>query len=112
MTRCDAIDTDVQGYLSSVRTGDARWMIFSRNVKRIFEYLAKKEIKTILVLDEFDRAETLFQNETKRFELFRTLFRTVSIISLPLPYPGGIYTRLKMQRIRAPRFMAFWTLNR
>lgn len=74
LTRCDAMDTDVQGYLSSVRTGDARWMIFSRNVKRIFEYLAKKEIKTILVLDEFDRAETLFQNETKRFELFRTLF--------------------------------------
>ena len=58
------------------------WPVFLRSIKEIFRELARKNIKTILVLDEFDNASTIFceqDNEsgvvsTQRFELFRTIF--------------------------------------
>ena len=68
------LDAEVGTYLSSMEDEALKWIVFSRNIKRIFEYLAGQEIKTILVLDEFDNAATLFEKETKYFELFRTLF--------------------------------------
>lgn len=50
------------------------WIKFNRTIKKIFEELAVMQIKTILVLDEFDNASTLFNAGTKHFELFRTIF--------------------------------------
>ena len=53
---------------------DLPWIKMSRSVKKIFAYLSENNIKTILVLDEFDNATSLFDGGTKHFELFRTLF--------------------------------------
>lgn len=50
------------------------WIKMSRTVKKIFGHLSDTNIKTILVLDEFDNASTLFSEGTKHFELFRTIF--------------------------------------
>lgn len=50
------------------------WIKLNRTVKKIFEELDSIGIKTILVLDEFDNATTLFNEGTKHFELFRTIF--------------------------------------
>ncbi len=74
LLRLGELEAEVGAYLSSMEDEALKWIVFSRNIKRIFEYLAEREIKTILVLDEFDNAATLFEKETKYFELFRTLF--------------------------------------
>lgn len=66
--------TDIEGYLNSMESDDTTWIKMSRNVKRIFEYLSNVGLKTILVLDEFDNATALFNEGTRHFELFRTIF--------------------------------------
>jgi len=50
------------------------WIKMSRTIKKIFGHLSEINIKTILILDEFDNASTLFNKGTKHFELFRTIF--------------------------------------
>jgi hypothetical protein len=50
------------------------WIKLNRTIKKIFEELSNAGIKTILVLDEFDNASVLFDEGTKHFELFRTIF--------------------------------------
>lgn len=50
------------------------WIKLNRTIKRVFEELSNIGIKTILVLDEFDNASVLFNEGTKHFELFRTVF--------------------------------------
>ena len=50
------------------------WIEMIWTIKKIFAYLADINIKTILVLDEFDNASKLFIEGTKHFELFRTIF--------------------------------------
>ena len=60
------------------------WDVFSGNIIRIFKYLNKLRIKSILVFDEFDSAKTLISSDsdsgasgnlkTQQFALFRTVF--------------------------------------
>lgn len=50
------------------------WIKLNRTIKSIFEYLSDINVKTILVMDEFDNARLIFNGETKHFELFRTIF--------------------------------------
>ncbi len=59
-----------------------QWDEFAGNIIRIFKYLNKLKIKSILVFDEFDSAKTLFSDgsndagnlKTQQFALFRTVF--------------------------------------
>ena len=82
-------DTDKLRYVSSLKeklakitdaesspdlSDDCQWIKFSNNIKAIFKYLKKLEIKAILVFDEFDRAKDLFVLKTPQFALFRTIF--------------------------------------
>lgn len=60
--------------LDDIAQNDNIWIRFSRNIKRVFYCLAELNIKTVLILDEFDNATTLFNEGTKHFELFRTVF--------------------------------------
>lgn len=57
-----------------VKSSDIPWIKLNHAVKAIFEKLAIMQIKTIIVLDEFDNASLLFNEGTKHFELFRTIF--------------------------------------
>ena len=57
----------------NVMTTNLLWPKFLRSVKNAFEILKELKYKVILVLDEFDHAQTIF-TDTKHFELFRTLF--------------------------------------
>lgn len=57
-----------------LQTDSLPWIKFNRTVKKIFEELAVIGLKTIIVLDEFDNASSLFSEGTKHFELFRTIF--------------------------------------
>ncbi len=50
------------------------WIKFIRYVKKLFSKIKEAGFKVIIVIDEFDYAQELFKNETKYYELFRTLF--------------------------------------
>lgn len=50
------------------------WVEFEENIVDIFDELNDLGIRTIIVLDEFDYAESLFEGKTHYFELFRTIF--------------------------------------
>lgn len=60
--------------LKMMETDSVPWIKLNRTIKKIFEELSNIGIKTILVLDEFDNASVLFNEGTKHFELFRTVF--------------------------------------
>ena len=67
------------GYLSEllddIKNGsDMEWVEFEENIVDIFDELNDLNIRTIIVLDEFDYAEDLFEGKTHYFELFRTIF--------------------------------------
>ena len=66
--------SDIKDGLASMEADELPWIKMSRNVKKIFSYLSDIGIKVILVLDEFDNASALFNEGTKHFELFRTIF--------------------------------------
>lgn len=53
---------------------DMEWVEFEENIVDIFDELKSLGIRTIIVLDEFDYAEDLFEGKTHYFELFRTIF--------------------------------------
>lgn len=65
---------EVADYFADMDNAYLPWIRMSRSVKKIFRYLSEINIKTILVLDEFDNAASLFKEGTKHFELFRTIF--------------------------------------
>lgn len=64
----------ISSCFENMECDDLPWIKLSRSVKKIFGFLEELNIKTILVLDEFDNAATLFSEGTKHFELFRTIF--------------------------------------
>ena len=47
---------------------------------KIFSFLKSEGIETIIVLDEFDSAGTLFENKTENYGIFRTVFSEYSNI--------------------------------
>lgn len=53
---------------------DLKWEKFQNNITKIFRFLKKLHIRSILVFDEFDRAASLFTLGTAQFSLFRTIF--------------------------------------
>lgn len=59
--------------LSCFLEDNLEWNSQNSTIKRIFSLLEKQNIKTILVLDEFDNASKIFEG-THHFELFRMLF--------------------------------------
>lgn len=84
-----------------------KWEMFSGNIIKIFKYLNKLNIKSILVFDEFDSAKNLFSSnsgdsntlKTQQFALFRTVFSDgdMSVFSITLSrrkiqtIEGGVY---------------------
>lgn len=60
------------------------WVEFEENIVDIFDELNELKIRTIIVLDEFDYAENLFEGKTHYFELFRTLFADHKVSSMLL----------------------------
>lgn len=60
--------------LEQIQQDDINWVKFNRKIKDIFEYLNDNNVRTIMILDEFDNAQKIFSEGTKHFELFRILF--------------------------------------
>lgn len=69
--------------LEQIKTSNSmEWVEFEENIVDIFDELNELGIRTIIVLDEFDYAEGLFEGKTHYYELFRTLFADHKISSL------------------------------
>ena len=66
---------ELNEYLSVLNSfNDVPWIKFIRYVKKTFLKIKEACFKVIILFDEFDYAQELFKNETKYYELFRTLF--------------------------------------
>jgi len=63
-------------------SSNMEWVEFEENIIDIFDELNELGIRTIIVLDEFDYAENLFEGKTHYFELFRTLFADHKVSSM------------------------------
>lgn len=64
----------LDNYFDAIEDDNIPWIKLNRTIKSIFEYLSDINVKTILIMDEFDNARLIFNGETKHFELFRTIF--------------------------------------
>ena len=67
------IDEDVRDWFEVLYEERTPWIKFVRTIKKLFSYISDNKIKTIIVLDEFDNASTIFESQTSKWELFRTL---------------------------------------
>lgn len=65
---------EIKDYFNDIENDNIKWIKLTRTVEKIFAYLSEKNLKTILILDEFDNAKILFEEKTRYFELFRTIF--------------------------------------
>lgn len=65
-------DRYLDGFLI-MESKELKWPELRQSIKGIFSYIARLNIRTVLVLDEFDNAKKLFDKRTERFELFRTI---------------------------------------
>lgn len=65
---------EVEECIKSIENQPIIWIKMVRNIKNTFEKIAQNNYKVIIALDEFDNATDLFNGETKKFELFRTIF--------------------------------------
>lgn len=72
--RKDLMDDEIADLLSNFDEDELKWVKLNHSVKDTFEYLRELEIKVILVLDEFDRASVVFENDTKKYDMLRELF--------------------------------------
>ena len=80
------INEEQQTWFDSVKSNPIEWIYFQRNIKEIFQWISEQNVRIILVLDEFDNASVLFNQDnrgTSRFELFR------EILSAP-PYKDSV----------------------
>lgn len=73
LNKIGLINVELYKMFSKIDNDSLKWIDFNETLKEIFEYLKEQELKTILVLDEFDKAESIFENDTKKFELLRNL---------------------------------------
>lgn len=69
----ELMDDEIGDLLSNFDKEELKWVKLNHSVKDIFEYLSELEIKVILVLDEFDRASIVFENDTKKYDMLREL---------------------------------------
>lgn len=67
------ITDDVLKDFQMLEQDNLQWIKLRSVVKRIFLYLSEQQLKTIMVLDEFDYAAELFNSETQKYELFRSV---------------------------------------
>lgn len=61
---------------------NVQWADFAEDITDIFHELLELQIRTVIVLDEFDHAEQLFEGKTHYFELFRTIFSDLKVSSM------------------------------
>lgn len=73
LQRKELMDDELEGLLANFDEDDLKWVKLNHSVKDTFEYLNEIEIKVILVLDEFDRASFVFENDTKKYDMLREL---------------------------------------
>lgn len=73
LQRKELMDDELDDLLAKFDEDDLKWVKLNHSVKDIFEYLNELEIKAILVLDEFDRASVVFENDTKKYDMLREL---------------------------------------
>ena len=67
LQRKELLDDELEELLSNFDEEELKWVKLNHSVKDTFEYLNELEIKVILVLDEFDRASVVFENDTKKY---------------------------------------------
>lgn len=67
------ITEDILKDFMMLEQDNLQWIKLRSVVKRIFLYLSEKQLKTIMILDEFDYAAELFNSETQKYELFRSV---------------------------------------
>lgn len=67
------LDDEIKDLLANFDEDDLKWVKLNHSVKDTFEYLNEIEIRVILVLDEFDRASVVFENDTKKYDMLREL---------------------------------------
>lgn len=73
LQRKELLDDELKKLLSNFDEEKLKWVKLNHSVKDTFEYLNELEIKVILVLDEFDRASVVFENDTKKYDMLREL---------------------------------------
>lgn len=73
LQRKELMDDEIEELLSNFDEEELKWVKLNHSVKDTFEYLNELEIKVILVLDEFDRASVVFENDTKKYDMLREL---------------------------------------
>lgn len=73
LEKSNLITKELIDLFSRIEDEDLPWIKLRSTIKRIFLYLSERQLKSILVLDEFDYASELFNSETKKFELFRSV---------------------------------------
>lgn len=73
LQRKELLDGELEELLSNFDEEELKWVKLNHSVKDTFEYLNELEIKVILVLDEFDRASVVFENDTKKYDMLREL---------------------------------------
>ena len=67
------MDDEIENLLANFDEDNLKWIKLNHSVKDTFEYLNEIEIKVILVLDEFDKASTVFESDTKKYDMLREL---------------------------------------
>lgn len=73
LQRKDLLDDELDDLLSNFDEEELKWVKLNHSVKDAFEYLNEIEVKVILVLDEFDRASVVFEEDTKKYDMLREL---------------------------------------
>lgn len=73
LQRKELLDDELKELLSNFDEEELKWVKLNHTVKDTFEYLNELEIKVILVLDEFDKASVVFENDTKKYDMLREL---------------------------------------
>lgn len=73
LQRKELIDDELENLFSNFDEEELKWVKLNHSIKDTFEYLNEIGVKTILVLDEFDRASIIFENDTKKYDMLREL---------------------------------------
>lgn len=73
LQRKKLMDDELENLLGNFDKDDLKWVKLNHSVKDTFEYMNEMEIKVILVLDEFDKASIVFENDTKKYDMLREL---------------------------------------
>lgn len=73
LQRKDLLDDELEDLLSNFDEDVLKWVKLNHSVKDTLEYLNELEIKVILVLDEFDKASIVFEEDTKKYDMLREL---------------------------------------